>query len=60
MHLVFDCVIGGFCIKLEQKNNKNFRLTYGEQIFENLNYTSATETLGECILHAKACEGLID
>lgn len=53
-------------IKLEQSESidhreaGNFRVTYGKQTLTNLTYRDAAKELGECLMHALACEGLLD
>jgi hypothetical protein len=44
-------------IKLEQRTNKQglFRVTYGLQVTDELTYAQACAELGQCILHALAC-----
>lgn len=49
-------------VKLEQHEDKHkrFRLTYGEAVSDFLNYACATTALGAALMHAWACEGLLD
>ena len=47
-------------IKLEQRTNCRFRLTYGVEVRDNLNYGDAADALGRSILHALSCDGKID
>lgn len=47
-------------IKLEQRTNKLFRVTYGLQVDDDLTYSQACEKLGEAILHDAACEGRLE
>ncbi len=58
--IVFKTKHGGFDIKLEQTSKQFFRVTYGRQIEGMLNYAEAAAKLGEAIMHASACEGLLD
>lgn len=58
MKVIFSEVIAGFVVELATKGKK-FRVTYGAQVKENLTYAQAAKELGECILHALACEGKI-
>lgn len=59
MKLCFEVTIGGFDIKLYQ-TGKTFDVVYGRQISTSLSYERATDELGQCILHALACEGRLD
>lgn len=47
-------------ILLEQRADKSFRVTYGKQVRDRLNYSDAAHELGECVLHALACMGKLD
>ena len=49
-------------IKLEQHEDRNklFRVTYGKQVRDHLLYDDAATELGACLMHALACEGLLD
>ena len=47
-------------IRVTQHREKTFRVTYGQQVRDHLTYAEAAWALGECILHALACEGKID
>jgi hypothetical protein len=49
-------------IALEQHDNKGkrFRVTYGKQVTDNMDYRAACFELGACIMHSLACDGLID
>jgi hypothetical protein len=49
-----------FKIKLEQNGFDNFTVVYFKQITRDLNYAQAAHELGECIMHALACEGRLD
>lgn len=49
-----------FPIKLEQRANKKFRVTYGQQVDDNLDYGAAAEKLGGGIMHALAIAGKLD
>lgn len=37
-----------------------FTVTYGLQVKPGLSYAEAAKELGECLLHAANCDGLID
>jgi hypothetical protein len=45
-------------IKLDQRANLLFRVTYGLQVTDNLTYSAACAALGQAILHHLCCEGL--
>ena len=49
-----------FPIKLEQRANKKFRVTYGQEVSDNLDYGTAAEKLGDAIMHALAIAGKLD
>lgn len=63
MRLCFELPDAAFPIKLEQHETARglFRVTYGKQVRDGLNYVDAAHELGECILHALACDSkLVD
>lgn len=60
MQVCFELDTPNGTIKLEQKADKTFRVTYGLQAIEPLLYDQAALELGACIMHAKACEGLLN
>lgn len=47
-------------IKVEQYTNGLFRVTYGLQVDDKLDYVDACHKFGEDIFHALACESLLD
>lgn len=47
-------------VKLEQKANKLFRVTYGKQVKDGLNYMKAAEEFGLCVFHSLSCAGTLD
>jgi hypothetical protein len=47
-------------IKLEQRADCTFRLTYGVEVRDHLNYGDAADALGRSMLHALSCDGKID
>lgn len=49
-----------FGIRLEQDGPDDFRVVYGKQIDERLNYENAAQRLGEAIMHALACDARLD
>jgi hypothetical protein len=56
----FEQEIAGFKITLKQKRDGSFTVTYGKQVFKGLGYQKASQELGGCIMHALACESLLD
>lgn len=48
------------CVKLEQRANHRFRVTYGLQEKDDLDYGDASKELGECLMHQLACNGALD
>lgn len=49
-----------FNITLQQRADKKFRVTYGMQVEDNLTYVQAAAKLGQAIMHALACDSLLD
>jgi hypothetical protein len=47
-------------ITLHQTGRDMFVVKYGSQVKPFLNYGEAAKELGECIMHALACEGKLD
>ena len=47
-------------ITLRQVGVDRFTVIYGKQIDKDLNYAEAAEMLGEVIMHALSCQGLLD
>ncbi len=60
MQTCFETKSAGFDIRLEQDSKRRFRVTYGKQVKRGLDYEQAAMELGTAIMHAAACEGLID
>lgn len=54
--------IAGFTIKIEQHEDVRalFRVSYGQQTWDNLTYTDAAKEYGICVFHALACESLLN
>ncbi len=48
-----------FPITLMQEGPDKFKVAYGKQFKDNLDYSQAAHELGCCIMHALACEGQI-
>jgi len=49
-----------FPISLTQTRDDLFTVRYGVQVKTGLNYATAARELGECILHALACDSKIN
>lgn len=49
-----------FGIHLKQTGLDQFAVAYGFQLREGLTYGQACKELGQCIMHALSCEGVID
>ncbi len=47
-------------IKLLQSGRDNFTVVYGKQVKKKLNYGDAASELGAAIMHAAACDGILD
>lgn len=61
MNDVFKTVIAGYEITMSKDKRKDiFTVQYGKDVRGKLNYTQAAQALGECIMHALACEGLME
>lgn len=60
MQVCFELETPNGTIKLEQKDDLTFRVTYGQQILDHLLYNRAALELGACIMHSKACEDLLN
>lgn len=60
MKVCFKIEIGGAPIELAQSGRDDFRVTYWRQVKDRLTYAVAAAELGECIMHALACEAKLD
>lgn len=49
-----------WAITLRQRGKDSFQVQYGAQIKDRLTYAAAAKELGECIMHALACEDRLD
>lgn len=58
--LCHELAIAGFPIQLWQEGKDNFKVIYGKQVKANLTYARAAAEYGECIMHALACDGVLD
>lgn len=47
-------------IKLEQHANGTFRVTYGAEVKDHLDFEDAPHEFGRCVFHALACAGLMN
>lgn len=50
----------GFPVRLYQNGRDRFTVQYGLQVREGLDYTRAAAEFGSCLMHALACNGLLD
>jgi hypothetical protein len=50
----------GFPVRLYQTGRNSFTVEYGKQEHKGLSYGRAAHELGECLMHAMACEGRLD
>lgn len=57
--IVFETEIAGFKIRLWKFRPDSFGVEYGAQLNISLDYGQAAKELGECIMHALACEGKV-
>lgn len=48
-----------FSVAIHQVGHLRFRITYGKQVMDGLNYAEAAREFGLCVFHALACEGLL-
>ena len=49
----------GYTIKLHQRRRDCFRVTYGSEVHDNLDYATACYRLGQAIMHASTCVGKV-
>lgn len=56
----FEEVRGAWPIRLTQTGIDRFTVTYGLQVKKGLSYTEAALELGACLMHAAACDGVLD
>ncbi len=47
-------------LSLKQSKPDEFSVIYGKQVKSGLSYSQAASEYGHCIMHALACEGLIE
>jgi hypothetical protein len=57
---VYSVEIAGYTIKLRKRSANSFTVVYGKQVKRLLTYADAAKELGQCIMHALACEGRLD
>jgi len=57
--VIYKQADGSYTIILEQysTNSMRFRVTYGLQVYDRLDYANAAAKLGEAIMHSAACSG---
>ena len=56
----FEIADLAFPIRLEQDGVNRFTVVYGRQVKRDLSYAQAATELGECIMHALACDSRLD
>jgi hypothetical protein len=59
-NVVYSERIAGYNIQLRKRSANNFAVTYGKLVKVGLTYAEAAKELGQCIMHALACEGKLD
>lgn len=47
-------------VELHQREDGSFRVTYGSEQEDNMDYIRAAEQFGYCVFHALTCAGQID
>lgn len=47
-------------VALIQNGPDKFTVTYGLSVKKNLRYEQAAKEFGACVMHALACDGLLD
>jgi hypothetical protein len=52
--------IDGYSTGLYQRGKDSFVVVYGRQVDDNLSYAQACAKLGQALMHAAACNGLLD
>lgn len=59
LKVIYEQANGNYPIRLEQysANSMRFRVTYGKQVDDRLDYADAAAKLGEAIMHCAACDG---
>jgi hypothetical protein len=46
-------------VSIRQDGKHRFTVTYGKQVTSTLTYAEAAKEVGECIMHAFVCDGLL-
>lgn len=60
MQLVHEFKDGDYPVKLEQRANGKFKITYGAAVYDDLDYAAAAKEYGECVFHSLTCAGKLD
>lgn len=55
-----ETVENQYPVALYQRSNGNYRVTYGAEVNDNLDYIKAAEHYGYCLFHALACAGKLE
>ena len=51
--------IAGFDIAIREDKYNQYTVTYGQQKRIGLDYYAACKEIGQCVMHALACDGVI-
>lgn len=57
---IFETVVAGFPIKLKYIGCNTFIVYYGEAFKHCYSYEDAAKELGDCVMHALNCEGVLE
>lgn len=60
MKTVHTFTNGDHDVKLEQRANGKFRITYGKEVHDRLNYDEAAREYGYCVFHSLACASKLE
>lgn len=60
MRLLTTFVDGDHRVKLIQRTNGLFRVVYGQQLMDNLDYAEAYKEFGSCVFHSLASAGKLN
>lgn len=60
MKLVHEFKDGDVPVVLQQRGIDKFRVVYGREVCDNLNYAKACFEYGRCVFHSLACAGKLD
>ena len=61
MHTILETTIPGqYTVRVEQRANGTFRVTYGADVTDHLDRIAAAEQYGHCVFHALECTGILN